>query len=141
MIKNIKNKKVLKSKFNKANIKNNDKYLGNLLFFKRYSNLFLVLTNNKMKHLKTITSGLCKVGKNKKKKISPFNMLNLVMYLKSQLLKNDIRFLNFFLKQRFSRHFFSLKKMFKLNDIKVSKYIFLLYKSHSLSKKRSIRRI
>src|SRR3954451_19699397 len=123
-------------------LKNKDrKFVGSLFFFKRYSNIFLVLSNYKRKHIITLTSGSCKLGKNKKKKISPFNMLNLVVALKSSLLKNNIKFLNFYLKQRFSRHFFNLRKMFKLNEIKVNKYIFLLYKSYSLNKKRKIRKI
>jgi len=127
---------------NIVKLKNKDKkFVGNLFFFKRYSNIFLVLSNYKRKHIITLTSGSCKLGKNKKKKISPFNMLNLVVALKAALLKNNIKFLNLYLKQRFSRHFFNLRKMFKLNEIKVYKYIFLLYKSYSLSKGRKVRRI
>jgi hypothetical protein len=125
----------------KANKEYDSKFIGNLFFFKRHSNIFLVLSNDKMRHIATFTSGSSQLGKNKKKKISPFNMLNLVKNLKASLLKNDIKFLNFFLKQRFSRHFFNLRKMFKLNEIKVNNYIFLLYKAYSSSKKRSIRRI
>jgi len=68
-------------------------------------------------------------------------MLNLVVSLKEHIIKNNIKFLIFYLKQRFSRHFFSLRKIFKLNEIKVYQYIFLLYKSYSLSKKRKVRRI
>jgi len=87
-------------------LKNKDKkFVGNLFFLKKYSNIFLVLSNYKRKHIITLTSGSCKLGKNKKKKISPFNMLNLVVALKASLLKNNIKFLNFYLKQRFSRHF------------------------------------
>lgn len=127
---------------NIVKLKNKDKkFVGNLFFFKRYSNIFLVLSNYKRKHIITLTSGSCKLGKNKKKKISPFNMLNLVVALKAALLKNNIKFLNLYLKQRFSRHFFNLRKMFKLNEIKVYKYIFLLYKSYSLNKGRKVRRI
>lgn len=127
---------------NIVKLKNKDKkFVGNLFFLKKYSNIFLVLSNYKRKHIITLTSGSCKLGKNKKKKISPFNMLNLVVALKASLLKNNIKFLNFYLKQRFSRHFFNLRKMFKLNEIKVYKYIFLLYKSYSLNKKRKVRRI
>jgi hypothetical protein len=117
------------------------KFVGNLFFFKRHSNIFLVLSNYKKKHIITLTSGSCKLGKNKKKKISPFNMLNLVLSLKEHILKNNIKFLNFYFKQRFSRHFFNLRKMFKLNDIKIYKYIFLLYKSYGLNRKRKVRRI
>ena len=117
------------------------KYVGCLHFFKRYSNIFLVLCNYKNRHIITLTSGNCKLGKNKKKKISPFNMLNLVKALKIHLLKNNIKFLSFYLKQRFSRHFFNLRKMFKLNEIKINKYTFLLHKSYNLSKKRKVRRI
>jgi len=127
---------------NIVKLKNKDKkFVGNLFFLKKYSNIFLILSNYKRKHIITLTSGSCKLGKNKKKKISPFNMLNLVVALKASLLKNNIKFLNFYLKQRFSRHFFNLRKMFKLNEIKVNKYIFLLYKSYSLNKKRKVRRI
>ena len=73
--------------------------------------------------------------------MSPFNMLNIVAALKKLLLKHSIKFLNFYLKQRFSRHFYNLKKMFRLNEVKVSRYIFLLCKSYGLNKKRKVRRI
>jgi ribosomal protein S11 len=121
--------------------KKNKRFVGSLFFFKRYSNIFLILSNYKRKHIITLTSGNCKLGKNKKKKISPFNMLNIVVSLKNALLKNNIKYLNLYLKQHFSRHFFNLRKMFKLNEIKIDKYIFLLYKSYGLSKKRKVRRI
>jgi hypothetical protein len=117
------------------------KFVGNLFFFKRYSNIFLVLSNYKRKHIITLTSGSCKLGKNKKKKISPFNMLNLVVSLKTYIIKNNIKYLNLYLRQRFSRHFFNLRKMFKLNEIKIYNYIFLLYKSYGIGKKRKVRRI
>ena len=128
--------------FNLLKLKGKEKLLvGNLFFFKRYSNIFLVLSNYKRKHIITLTSGSCKLGKNKKKKISPFNLLNLVKSLKVYIIKNNIKYLNFYLKQRFSRHFFNLRKMFKLNEIKIYNYIFLLYKSYGMGKKRKVRRI
>jgi len=68
-------------------------------------------------------------------------MLNLVKSLKEHLVKNNIKFLKIYLRQRFSRHFFNLKKMFRLNEIKVHRYTFLLYKSFGLNKKRKVRRI
>jgi hypothetical protein len=127
---------------NKSILKKKDmKFVGSLFFFKRHSNIFLVLSNYKRKHIITLTAGNCQLGKNKKKKTSPFNMLGLVISLKEHLIKNNIKFLIFYFKQRFSRHFFSLRKMFKLNEIKIYQYIFLLYKSYSLSKKRTVRRI
>lgn len=115
--------------------------MGNLFFFKKSSNIFLVLSDSNMKHIATFTGGSCQLGKNKKKKISPFNMLNLAKKLKIKLLTHNIKFLHFYLKQRFSRHFFNLKKAFKLNEIKVKGYTFLLYKSYSISRGRSVRRI
>jgi len=115
--------------------------IGNLFFYKRHSNIFLILLNNNWKHIATLTAGNCKMGKNKKKKMSPFNMLNIVASLKKLLLKHSIKFLNFYLKQRFSRHFYNLKKMFRLNEVKVNRYIFLLCKSYGLNKKRKVRRI
>jgi hypothetical protein len=126
-----------KSGLNKKDIK----FVGGLFFFKRHSNIFLVLSNYKRQHIITLTSGNCKLGKNKKKKISPFNMLGLIISLKEHIIKNNIKFLIFYFKQRFSRHFFSLRKMFKLNEIKIYQYVFLLYKSYSLSRKRKVRRI
>jgi hypothetical protein len=126
-----------KSKLNKKDAK----FVGSLFFFKRHSNIFLVLSNYKRQHIITLTAGNCHLGKNKKKKTSPFNMLGLVVSLKEHLIKNNVKFLIFYFKQRFSRHFFSLRKMFKLNEIKVYQYIFLLYKSYGLSKKRKVRRI
>lgn len=115
--------------------------IGNLFFYKRHSNIFLILLNNNWKHIATLTAGNRKMGKNKKKKMSPFNMLNIVASLKKLLLKHSIKFLNFYLKQRFSRHFYNLKKMFRLNEVKVNRYIFLLCKSYGLNKKRKVRRI
>jgi hypothetical protein len=127
---------------NKNKLKKKDmKFVGSLFFFKRHSNIFLVLSNYKRQHIITLTAGNCQLGKKKKKKTSPFNMLGLVVRLKEHIIKNNIKFLTFYFKQRFSRHFFSLRKMFKLNEIKVYQYIFLLYKSYSLSKKRKVRRI
>jgi ribosomal protein S11 len=117
------------------------KFLGNLYFFKRHSNIFLVLSNYKKKHLFTLTSGNCGLGKNKKKKVSPFNMLNLVVCLKKKLLHYNIKFINILIKQQVSRYFFSLKKLLKLNEIKINKYIFLLYKSYSVKKHKTVRRI
>jgi hypothetical protein len=117
------------------------KSLGGLLFLKKHSNIFLVLSNYKKKHIITLTAGNCKLGKNKKKKISPFNVLSLVLELKAHMFKHNMKFLNFYFKQRFSRYFFNLRKVLKLNEIKINKYIFLVYKSHGLIRKRKIRRI
>lgn len=127
----IKNKKISKNK----------KFIGKLFFLKRHSNIFLILLNKNWKHIATLTGGNCKLGKNKKKKTSPFNLLNIVISLKTLLLKHNIKFLDFYLKQKFSRHIFSLRKMFKLNEIKISQYIFLLCKSYNLNRKRKVRRI
>lgn len=120
---------------------NENEIFGKLLFYKRHSNIFLILLDNNWKHLATFTGGSCKLGKNKKKKTSPFNLLNLVAALKECLLKRNIKFLDFYLKQKFSRHLFNLKKMFRLNEIKITNYIFLLYKSYGLPRKRKVRRV
>ena len=80
----IKKKNIYKrQKFNKKNIieiKNNSS-IGNLLFFKRHSNLFFVLCNYENKHLITLTSGTCKMGKTKKQKISAYNLSNIMNVL------------------------------------------------------------
>jgi hypothetical protein len=126
---------------NLINLKDKNLIIGNLFFYKRHSNIFLILLNNHWKHIATLTGGNCQMGKNKKKKTSPFNMLNIVAALKKLLLKHNIKLLNFYLKQRFSRHFYNLRKMFRLNEVKVNRYIFLLCKSYGLNKKRKVRRI
>src|SRR3954468_15486737 len=105
---------------NLINLKNKNLIIGNLFFYKRHSNIFLILLNNHWKHIATLTGGNCQMGKNKKKKTSPFNMLNIVAALKKLLLKHNIKLLNFYLKQRFSRHFYNLRKMFRLNEVKVN---------------------
>jgi hypothetical protein len=60
--------------------------LGNLIFFKKYSNLFIVFLIKK-KHIITLTSGVCKMGKTKKQKIASHNMLNMVNKLLEYLNK------------------------------------------------------
>jgi hypothetical protein len=40
----------------------------NLLFFKRHSNIFLVLSKKDWTHVTTLTGGNCLLGKKKKKK-------------------------------------------------------------------------
>jgi len=118
-----------------------DKNLGFILFLKKHSNIFIVLLNYKKKHIITLTSGFCKLGKTKKQKTSTFNMLNFILNLKKYLLKFNIKYLIFYLKQRFTSHFYNLKKMFKLHDIIIKKYIFLLHKPHSTLRGKKLRRI
>jgi len=48
--------------------KSDMKFVGGLFFFKRHSNIFLVLSNYKRQHIVTLTAGNCQLGKNKKKK-------------------------------------------------------------------------
>jgi hypothetical protein len=93
------------------------KNIGNLLFFKKHSNLFIVLLDSRKKHLITLTSGLSKLNRTKKQKISPYNMINLINILNSTFKKYKIKFINFLIRQRISSYFFHFKKLLKLNNI------------------------
>jgi ribosomal protein S11 len=114
---------------------------GNILFFKRHSNLFIVLTDSRRNHVITLTSGVCKLGKTKKQKVAPLNMLIMIQKLKIYLNKYRIRFVNFFIKQNISFYFFNLKKLFKMYNILINEYIYILCIPHRTRRGRKLRRI
>lgn len=117
------------------------KSIGNLLFFKRHSNLFIVLTDSKLKHVVTLTSGSCKLGKTKKQKVAPLNMLIMIKKLKIYLDKYRISFVKLSIRQKLSFYFFNLKKLFKMYNILVKEYIYILSIPHSKKRGRKLRRI
>jgi hypothetical protein len=67
--------------------------IANLLFFKRHSNLFLVLLDSRNKHVITLTSGLCKLGKTKKQKITPHGLPKIITTLIKYLVLYRVKFL------------------------------------------------
>ena len=113
----------------------------NVLFFKRHSNLFLVLLDRRKRHVVTLTSGSCKLGKTKKQKISALNIGGLVKHLKVYLEKYKIKYVKLSLKQRIPFYYFNLKKMFKFHNIRIIWFRFLLCKKHGIKRGKNLRRI
>jgi len=117
------------------------KNIGHLLLFKRHSNVFIVLTNFKKKHIITLTSGNCLLGKKKKEKMAVHNMLKIVNKLIKILKKFNMKFVYIFIRQRLSAHFFNLYKLLKKNSIYILFFKFILRKPHGFIKRRKLRRI
>jgi hypothetical protein len=117
------------------------KEFGNLIFFRRHSNLFFVLLNWKKDHLITLTSGNCKLGKNKKQKLAPLNMSIIIQKLKISLESHNIKFLKFYMRQRISFFFNKLKKLFRYYNISIVDYRYILRKLHGKKRGRILRRI
>jgi len=115
--------------------------IGNIYFFKRHSNLFLVFFDSKRKHVVTLTSGFCKLGRTKKQKVAALNMLGLVKTLKTYLDKYKIKFLRLFIKQRLTYYLYNLRKLLKLYNFLIIDSKFLLYQSHTKKRGRTVRRI
>ncbi len=115
--------------------------IGNIYFFKRHSNLFLVFFDSKRKHVVTLTSGFCKLGRTKKQKVAALNMLGLVKTLKTYLDKYKIKFLRLFIKQRLTYYLYNLRKLLKLYNYLIVDSKFLLYQSHTKKRGRTVRRI
>jgi hypothetical protein len=90
------------------------KGIGNIYFFKRHSNLFLIFFDSRKKHIVTLTSGFCKLGRTKKQKVAALNMLGLVKILKIYLDKYKIKYLRLHIKQRLTFYLYNLRKLLKL---------------------------
>jgi hypothetical protein len=114
---------------------------GNILFFKRHSNLFLVFFDSKKKHIITLTAGSCKLGRTRKQKVSPLNMGGLIQKLKLYLNLYKIKTLNLFIRQRIPYYLRRLKKLFKFYNISISRYSFILKKCHGFKRGRTPRRV
>jgi hypothetical protein len=90
------------------------KGIGNIYFFKRHSNLFLVFFDSRKKHIVTLTSGFCKLGSTKKQKVAALNMLGIVKILIIYLNKYKIKYLRLHIKQRLTFYLYNLRKLLKL---------------------------
>jgi hypothetical protein len=114
---------------------------GNVLFFKRHSNLFLVFLDSRWRHVVTLTSGFCKLGKTRKQKVSPLNMAGLVQKLKVYVDLHKVKYLRLFIKQRITFYFIKLKKLFKFYNLYLTHFAYILCRKHGQKRKRKIRRI
>lgn len=124
----------------KSNI--NFKYgIGHLLFFQRYSNIFLVLKTENKKHVVTLTAGSCKLGKTKKQKISPFNVNLMVKELKQYCKVYNIERIRFFLRNNINKHYYNILKYLTLYNIKILEIGYIIHTPHNGIRKRKPRRI
>ena len=120
----------------------NFKYgIGHVLFFQRYSNIFLVLKTENKKHVVTLTAGSCKLGKTKKQKISPFNVNLIVKELKQYCKIYDIGRIRFFLRSTINKHYYNILKYLSLYNIKIMEIGYILHTPHNGMRKRKPRRI
>ena len=115
------------------------KYTGNLLLFKRHSNIFLVLLNNKNRHLITLTAGNCLLGNRKKDKMAVHNMPKMINKLLLYMNRFKIKFINIFIRQRVSGHFFNLQKLLRKNNITLLRFKFILKRPHGFLRGRKLR--
>lgn len=134
------NKNKIKTKFKKFKFYFR-KGVGNILFFKRHSNFFLVFLDSKKKHIVTLTSGSCNVGTTKKQKISPLNLGILIQKLKTYMNLYRVKSLIFSLKQKLTYLFKKLIKLFKYHHINIIGYHYILCTSHGIMKGRNPRRV
>src|ERR1700712_3741601 len=115
--------------------------IGNIYFFKRHSNLFLVFFDSRRKHIVTLTSGFCKLGRTKKQKVAALNMQGLVKTLKEYLDKYKVKYLRLHIKQRLTYYLYNLRKLLRLYNFLIVDSRFLLYRSHTKKRGRTLRRI
>jgi hypothetical protein len=81
------------------------------------------------------------MGKNKKQKVSPYNLFNMVNILLMHLNKLKVKYVNFIIRQRISSYFYNFQKLLKMNNIFINKFKYVLKKSHGFIRKRKKRRI
>jgi hypothetical protein len=112
-----------------------------LLYFKRHSNIFLVLKTENKKHVVTLTSGSCGVGKSKKQKISAQNVNLIIQKLKEYCIVYQINRLRFFLKNNITKHYYNILKYLNLYNIRVIENSYVLHKAHHHIRGRKPRRI
>jgi hypothetical protein len=137
-----------KFRFNKFNykrkrkkFKNSNRNIGFLLYFKRHSNIFLVLSDLKRRHIITLTGGSCNLGKKKKDKMAVHNMSKMINKLLVFLNKLKIRTIYLIVRQRIKAHFFNLRKLLIKNNIFIKGYKYILRKPHGFLRGRKPRRI
>ena len=93
------------------------------------------------RHIVTLTSGSCKIGKNRKQKVSPLNMGIIIKQLKTYLTLYNIRSVHLFIRQKIIYYFRKLQKLLKFHNITISHFSFILKKPHGYVRGRTPRRV
>lgn len=88
-----------------------------------------------------MTSGSCKIGKNRKQKVSPLNMGVIIKQLKVHLTLYNILSVHLLIRQKIIYYFRKLKKLFKFYNINISRFSFILKKPHGYVRGRTPRRV
>jgi ribosomal protein S11 len=115
--------------------------IGHLLFFKKYSNVFLVLKTEGKQHVVTLTGGSCRFGRTKKQKISPFNISIMIKELKEYCNIYNITRVRFFFKSIINKHYYNIMKYLSLNNIRVMEIGYVLHQPHNGMRGRKLRRV
>jgi ribosomal protein S11 len=115
--------------------------IAHLLFFKKHSNMFLVLKTENKKHVVTISSGICDIGKTKKQKISPYNIHLIIKQLKEYCNIYNINRVRFFLRSRLDKHYYNILKYLSLYNIRIIELNYVLHLAHNGMRGRKPRRI
>jgi ribosomal protein S11 len=115
--------------------------IAHLLFFKKHSNMFLILKTENKKHVVTITAGSCGVGKTKKQKISPYNIHLIIKQLKEYCNIYNINRVRFYLRSRLDKHYYNILKYLSLYNIRIIELNYVLHLAHNGMRGRKPRRI
>lgn len=137
-IRNNKDKKKLLIYKQHFLFKNN---IASLLYFKKHSNIFLVLSADDNQHVITLTSGNCRIGRTRKQKISPYNIYLLIEELNRYFILYRIRKIKFMLKTKISSHFYNIIKYLEYYKIKINECNFILHHPHNGTRGRNSRRV
>jgi ribosomal protein S11 len=115
--------------------------IGHLLFFQKYSNVFLVLKTESKQHVVTLTGGSCRFGRTRKQKISPFNISIMIQDLKEYCDIYKITRVRFFFKSVINKHYYNIMKYLALNNIKIMEIGYVLHQPHNGMRGRKLRRV
>lgn len=112
-----------------------------LLYFKRHSNIFLVLSDNDKNHIITLTSGNCRIGRTKKQKVSAYNIYLLIEELNRYFILYKITRIKLLLKTKITSHFYNIIKYLEHYNIKINECNLVLHHPHNGTRGRNIRRV
>lgn len=115
--------------------------IGHLLFFQKRSNVFFVLKTEGNKHVITLSSGSCKVGRTKKQKLSPFNLNIIIKRLKEYCKLYNVYRVRFFFRSFINKHYYHILKYLSLYRIRIMEIGYVLHLPHNGMRKRKSRRI
>lgn len=114
---------------------------ASLLYFKRHSNIFLVLSGDDRKHVITLTSGNCRIGRTKKQKVSAYNIYLLIEELNRYFLLYKITKIRFLLRTKITSHFYNIIKYLEHYNIIINECNLLLHHPHNGMRGRNPRRV